>query len=93
MPEDEDEEELLPSQGHEAEGVEGQCSMKCGSLRAGSWPGHACAHGDLGLQPGTGSQPSGAVHTRLSPASVQLWPCAQVGWAFPLRPFCSARQP
>lgn len=25
IPEDEDEDELLPSQGHEADGVEGQC--------------------------------------------------------------------
>jgi hypothetical protein len=27
MPEDEEEEELLPSQGHEAEGVEGRCCV------------------------------------------------------------------
>lgn len=50
-PEDEeDEEELLPSQGHEAEGVEGQCWMGFGSLGSYScWPVYTMRH--RGSQP------------------------------------------
>lgn len=71
MPEDEEEEELLPSQGHEAEGVEGQCWVLAawslgpfGLTPAGqSTPRGICAHGDLELH----------MHASLLlPASIQL---------------------
>ena len=88
MPEDEEEEELLPSQGHEADGVEGQCWhevwVPLGWLLARvhhEVPVHmrtlSCS---LALCP----SPLCCTHAGLTPASIQLWPCAQVGWAFPL---------